>query len=395
MIRFAKTWMITMLLSLVVVLAASALADAQQTIVAAGMGVSRTAALEDARRKAVEQGVGTFIDSHTQVANFVVLHDKIYARATGYVTRETIVSEGTAADGLFVVTIRAAVQAEAIKNDLRALGILLSQIGNPRTLTIYQPVNPANSMPRNSRLVNAAENSINGVFVPNGFLVLDQPIVNTIYKEIEKAGRIDVGTDDLAEMALRYHAELLLLYDIQVMHQDSGKSMHFGGYKVSMQLRAVRADTAEQIAMRSASEYVRTSSSDPYSDDQAATAAANVGRALAGRLVDDAIAHFDHIVHFGTRFDIWIRNFSEKELFIIMDVIEAMHGWKDSNVRNQTPGNFQVDIHYQGKKFDLQRELARGLAPHSLEFSTQQAKGNRLLLFKAGTDSPFQGVVFD
>jgi hypothetical protein len=61
----------------------------------------------------------------------------------------------------------------------------------------------------------------------------------------------------------------------------------------------------------------------------------------------------------------------------------------DKNVRQQSPGNFQFDVQFKGKKFDFQRRLYQGLKQRGILFQTQQAKGNRFLLFKAGTDNPF------
>jgi hypothetical protein len=49
-------------------------------------------------------------------------------------------------------------------------------------------------------------------------------------------------------------------------------------------------------------------------------------------------------------------------------------------------------VNYQGKKFDFKRELYRGLQDQGILFDTQQAKGNRFLLFKKGTDNPFGAI---
>ena len=64
-----------------------------------GQGVDRKSAIADAQRAAVEQGIGALIDSKTKVANFEVLQDKIYSRASGYVTNYNILSEGKTPDG--------------------------------------------------------------------------------------------------------------------------------------------------------------------------------------------------------------------------------------------------------------------------------------------------------
>jgi len=109
------------------------------TVTVVGQGANRQMAINDAKRAAVEQGVGSLIDSKTKMANFEILSDKIYSRASGYVTNYSILSEGKAPDGVYTVTIQAEVQTASIKNDLRAIGILMAQIGNPRFMAVYIP----------------------------------------------------------------------------------------------------------------------------------------------------------------------------------------------------------------------------------------------------------------
>ena len=355
---------------------------------------SRLKAIEDARRAAVEQGVGTLIDSQTKVANFQVLQDRIYSRASGYVTNYSILSEGKTPDGsMYTVTIRADVQTASIKNDLRAIGILMAQVGNPRFMAVYLPETRSSAY-RHSRVVRAAEQAINGIFARKGFIVLDRMFINNVYNEIEQAGRIDVDIDDLSALALKHRADLLLVYDVHAARKVGGRSKYFSGIIVEIALRAVAPATADLIAQKSGDQYVRTmkTAGSYYDNMQAAKAADTVGKAVAEALIGDTLAYFERSVHAGARFDLWFRNFSEEETYTIVDVIEQMSGFKDRHVRNQSPGNFQLDVNYQGKKFDFQKELFTGLKQHGISFQTQQAKGNRFLFFKEGTDNPFKEI---
>ena len=363
-------------------------------VTVAGQGMDRKSAIADAQRAAVEQGIGALIDSKTRVANFEVLQDRIYSRASGYVTNYNILSEGRSPDGsMYTVTIQANVQTASIKNDLKAIGILMAQIGNPRFMAIYIP-ETRSSMHRDSRVVRAAEQAINGVFARKGFVVLDRMFINDVYNEIERAGRIDVDMDDLSALALKYKADLLLVYDVHAARKVGGQSKYFGGVIVEIALRAVAPATADLIGQKSGDLYVKTMkmSGNYYDNMQAAKAADKLGKAIADALIGDTLAYYERAVHAGTRFDVWFRNFSEDETYTIVDVIEQMSGFKDKNVRNESPGNFQLDVNYQGKKFDFKRELFRGLKRQGIQFDTQQAKGNRFLLFRKGTDNPFGAI---
>ncbi len=362
-----------------------------QMVTVIGQGMDRKSAVADAQRAAVEKGIGTLIDSKTKVANFEVLQDKIYSRASGYVTNYSILSEGKTPDGsMYTVTMQADVQTASIKNDLKAIGILMAQIGNPRFMAIYIP-ETRSSMHRNSRVVRAAEQAINGVFARKGFIVLDKMFVNNVYSEIEQAGRIDVDMDDLSALALKYKADLLLVYDVHAASKTGGSSKYFGGVIVEIALRAVAPATADLIAQKSGDLYVKTmrAAGNYYENMQAAKASDTLGKAIADALIEDTLSYFERAVHAGTRFDIWFKNFSEQETYVIVDVIEQMTGFKDKHVRNESPGNFQLDVNYQGRKFDFKRELYRGLQAQGILFDTQQSKGNRFLLFKKGSDNPF------
>mgnify|MGYP006274158887 CR=1 FL=1 len=262
--------------------------------------------------------------------------------------------------------------------------------GNPRFMSVYVP-QTSSSAHRHSRAVRSAEQAINGVFARKGFVVLDRMFVNNVYNEIEQAGRIDIDMDDLSALALKYRADLLLVYDVHVGAKRGGSSKYFGGLTVEVDLRAVAPATADLIAQKHGDLYVRTKKiqGDYYENMMAAKAADKVGKAVSEALIGDVVAYNNRALNRGARFDVWLRNFSENEIYSIVGVIELMPGFKDKYVRQQSPGNFQLDVNYKGKKFDFQRHLYTGLQQRGIAFKTQQAKGNRFLLFKAGTDNPF------
>ncbi len=58
-----------------------------------GVGTDRDSALKDARRNAVEQVIGTFVDSRTLVRNAVTEMDQIYLKSAGFVGKVDILSE--------------------------------------------------------------------------------------------------------------------------------------------------------------------------------------------------------------------------------------------------------------------------------------------------------------
>ena len=358
-----------------------------RTVTVVGQGIDRQSAIANAQRAAVEKGIGTLIDSRTIVSNFEVLQDRIYSRASGYISDYRILTEGKTPDGaIYTATIQANVQTASIKDDLRAIGILMSQIGNPRFMALYLP-ETGTSVHRNSRVVRAAEQAINGVFARKGFVVLDKSFIADVYNRIEQSGPAHIDMHGLSTIAYKYNADLLLLYDVHAAKKTGGRSRYFGGIIVEVALRAVAPATADLIAQKSGDLYVKTMKFEGnyYDNMQAAKAADTVGKAVSEALIGDTLAYFERAVHGGTRFDVCFRNFSEEETYTIIDVIEKMTGFKDKYIRNESPGNFQLDVNYQGTKFDFKRELYNSLKEQGIFFDTQQAKGNRFLLYKKGT----------
>ena len=67
---------------------------AAQEVTVVGMGEDRDSATRDAARLAVEQVVGTFIDSRTLMENLVIQLDEVYKNSRGFVRSIKILDEG-------------------------------------------------------------------------------------------------------------------------------------------------------------------------------------------------------------------------------------------------------------------------------------------------------------
>ncbi len=376
---------------LIVLLSAAPLVA--ETLTAVGYGPTRSSALENAQRLAVEQGVVILIDSQTRVTNSVILYDHIYSRASGYISRYTVLPEGQTADGMFTVSIQAAVHTGSIKNDLQAIGVLLSRVDNPRFMILYTP-QTGRSLHRDSGVVQGAERAIGGVFNDKGFLLLAPNYARRIYDEIELAGRINVDRDDLARLALDYPADVLLLLDMQATQQTGGQSRHFQSVDIAIQLEAISPATAEIYASSpNIPQPVRIPAGQPVditADSPLMIGGGHAaGKKVAEAVVDRVVKKLEEMLEQGIRFDIWFRNFSEPEILIIGEVLQSMHGYRSKTPRTQSPGNIQMDVRYRGNKSDFQRELIQGLNARGLGISTEQSKGNRLLMFKEGTNNPY------
>lgn len=96
-----------------------------------GEGLSEDAALRDALRRALQQGGSTEISSHSNVQNFELIRDTIYARSEGIVSDYKIVEKGEGAGGTIFVKIVAKVNKSAIATTWGEVQNVLDQIGRP------------------------------------------------------------------------------------------------------------------------------------------------------------------------------------------------------------------------------------------------------------------------
>lgn len=79
--------------------------------------IARDRALDDAKRKAVEQVAGAQVSAESISENFELVSDRIYSRASGFVKSYRIVNE-LEEEGVYKVKIAAQVDSSAIADDL-------------------------------------------------------------------------------------------------------------------------------------------------------------------------------------------------------------------------------------------------------------------------------------
>ena len=104
-------------------------ADDTISVVATGLGKDSAAALKNALRAAVEQVVGSIVDTETLVKNEEVVSDKILSFSGGFVQKYEQLGEPKAMDGgLVSVRISAEVKRNELGDGLRKAGVTKEQI---------------------------------------------------------------------------------------------------------------------------------------------------------------------------------------------------------------------------------------------------------------------------
>lgn len=128
---------------LVLTLSLPALARESDTVASEGVAVirgnardkARTAAIQDAKQRAVEQAISTLLDPQTRIENHQLISDKILSKTGGYIKQYDIKGE-IVDSGLLRVRINAEIALGRLIKDLAAIGLHPSRSQKLRSVNI-------------------------------------------------------------------------------------------------------------------------------------------------------------------------------------------------------------------------------------------------------------------
>ncbi|MEO0080563.1 MAG: hypothetical protein ABIK44_07815 [candidate division WOR-3 bacterium] len=252
------------------------------------VAVARDQALKDALRKAVEQGVGTFLSAESRVQNFQLISDRIYSQASGYVSSYKVIAEGMrtinapwmdpAKANTYRVTVRAKVKLDRIEDDLAAIGLLVQEQGRPRIMVLVRGGAEDDG-------ATAVTTRIMARLQEKGFPVVDQA---TMEKNLEREQlkKILEGDNQAALLAgMRSGAEIVLA---GVLERSVSRKVvpwtqnEADFYRVRLSCRAISVQSAEVLGATVVNREL------PFSEEQALEQAADsvsaelMSRILAG-----------------------------------------------------------------------------------------------------------------
>jgi hypothetical protein len=133
-----------------------------------GEGVTADTAFKDALRKALEQGGKQEISSHSEVENFVLIRDTIYARAEGVISDFRVLEQGPAMGGTYFCKLEAQVRKSAIASTWGEVQNVLDMVGRPGiAVSIVEKIDG------NIETASILESKIEERLIKSGFEVYD------------------------------------------------------------------------------------------------------------------------------------------------------------------------------------------------------------------------------
>jgi len=350
--------LISLMVALFIVLALNTGVAAKDKLVQMeGISVlSKADAIRQAQRLAVEQAVGVFIQSQTEMENFELKKDKIIARTQGYITRFTVLQEEKAGD-LFKVRINALVSLDKIKDDLLAMKILLDSMERPKVMVLIEE----DYIDMDNMGMDIAATEISSLLAAKGFDLVDKAQIETV-KNIDQTRQALAGNTAAAKsLGLNFGAQYVILG--KAVAQDIGEAYPGAGLRsvqASLHLKVIQTQTGLVLGS-----VVKTGVAAHISPLTGATKALqkSVQKAVNEYLVETITNSFQDYLNNGVPMKLHITGVkSFRQYKLIASNMETMNRVVSSKKEgwNKAGGLLVLDLRFKGTSEEL-AELLDGL----------------------------------
>lgn len=310
---------------------------------------ARDEALNDALRKAVEQGVGTFINAETTVEQARLIEDRIYAESRGYIQRYEVIHEGPKED-IYEVKISALVKMEKLADDLQSIGLLIRKKRNPRVMVVIYSTEMSSSFPgvslEGSRNV---ENQVESSLIGKGFPLVDADQVRR-KKKLETL-LLKGEPSRASKMAKDFGAEILIQGEVRRTFIDErqifGRPTRF--FSNEIRLKALETDTGKVLF----SGY-RTR---PPTGADAQLPLEEATSELIEEMVAGILEQWRKDVFQAGSYQLSLSKISFQNLSRFKESLWKIRGMRDIQVRSFQSGYALLEVKYQGPLEELAEKM--------------------------------------
>ncbi|MBC7542229.1 MAG: flagellar assembly protein T N-terminal domain-containing protein [Candidatus Sericytochromatia bacterium] len=328
---------------------------------------ARNQAINQAKRAAVEQSVGVFVNSETKVQNFQVLSDSIYTKANGFVSDVKVLDEQKKG-GTYWVKIAATVSVLPLAQQLKGLGVL-------RQWTIATVLKGSGY---NKDALEAAESAVNRRLVDAGFRTADREVLialdnPNLEKDMQKGNYAGV----LAQ--LRDSGVDILVTGRASHERTAGAKVEtYGGIMVDMStvkarldIKAIRADTGELVAADVFEDKAVGSGKDTISAQAVERAGVSAADFLIGSLIKLPAATSAPV-------QLAIRGLSFNRAKAFMQAVQETTGVR--KVHQQRFGNGQAvyEVEFEGNASLLADVLSGSATLRPFKFDITNLSGGKI-----------------
>jgi len=330
------------------------------TIFAGDVAGARDRAIDDALRQAVEQALGTYIESETKVQNYQVVDDNILSWTRGYVRNYTILSDYKKTPELYEVRLKAEVEVGELQRDAEAVKNLIEQMGNPRVMVIIDEQNigdPTGHFRWFDVNMTAAETAIMQKFMDSDFPVVDPSTVRENIKREQVMAALQGDDKAAAAIGHSFGAEIVITGKAVATVASGFNMAGMKSCQANLTARVVETDVGRVLA--TASEHAAY----PHIDE--VTGGTMAIQKAASKLAENLIAKI--VAKWRDKY------YNLGEVKIVLGGVESMaqlsdfvntakfylRGVKNIYQRNYGGGAAELDVKISGNATQLAREFER------------------------------------
>ena len=340
------------------------------TIEGVGYGLTKDAAIEQAKRDAVEIGLGAYISSET-VVTATSLTDNIYSKAQGFVKTFKVVSESKGPDGNWEVTISAEVTAilDEVMQDEAALQTLLSSMNRPRIIFLVREENLIDNVP-----TDFAETKLLSLFFDKGFDVVDRQLVQALKGEPDYENALSGNVAAAAKVANQLGADIIVIGTAKISSGGLFYGMTSGQADINGKI--VRVDTGDILAV-----VPNAHGKKPHISPS--TAGVNAMNDAAGTLGTEIIRQL--IEKWSTAQSNFVKcyivlknaDFMSYTMFETFLKAQTVSGIRNAYSKSLNDGVAEYEIEFEGKAMDLAMGLSK-TQPDGFNIKVTGITGNRI-----------------
>ena len=340
------------------------------TIEGLGYGLTKDAAIEQAKRDAVEIGLGAYISSET-VVTATSLTDNIYSKAQGFVKTFKVVSESKGPDGNWEVTISAEVTAilDEVMQDEAALQTLLSSMNRPRIIFLVREENLIDNVP-----TDFAETKLLSLFYEKGFDVVDRQLVQALKGEPDYENALSGNVSAAAKVASQLGADIIVIGTAKISSGGIFYGMTSGQADINGKI--VRVDTGDILAV-----VPNAHGKKPHISPT--TAGVNAMNDAAGTLGTEIIRQL--IEKWSTAQSNFVKcyivlknaDFMSYTMFETFLKAQTVSGIRNAYSKSLNDGVAEYEIEFEGKAMDLAMGLSK-TQPDGFNIKVTGITGNRI-----------------
>ncbi len=363
-----------------------------ESAVTNNLALDKRLAIAHARRKALEQVVGSYVTSSTLVRNFQVVEDRIYSKATGFINSYKILQENRGETQR--IQIEAMVSLVPVAEILRASGLLRKwRVG---ILMAPEQIDSTLRFYTKSRIIEIAsgiENEIGKKMIAAGFKTVDPRYLEKLRKEFNTSSSTSFKGIDL-----------LITGTISLDARSSASQMHQATCQIHC--KALRVDTGEivyqsiigntfdginllvsrDIAFKYAGTLGNGMLSDGtpdlrafgISDSSALAKAIRIASAMTSDIMVSQITRLPAAA--SSRIALEIHGLEFSKLMKFEEYLKTVEGVANVSIEEFAEGIQTMEIEYDGEAIMLARSLSESDACKNMGLKVKNITKNKIIL---------------